>query len=817
MNPCTPPLPPASVAAFAVATFTLLALSSPLAAQTTYTWDGGGTNTGWGNASNWVDDVVPAFNTDAILVFDTNVGTADTTFTGAQRQIRGTTFGANLTGGADNVFDIQTRTSLNSTATNAGANLLFNGGATNASIIVEESATGLRRVRLGAGNVGAISFQTETDLLHDASGVVLQFDANTTGAGALNKHGVGAVTFTRANSFNGLNLSGGTVVAWNTATALGSNSVTLGATGSSSNVSLFLGSTNTYTNAITVSSGSGTRLIGNTDVTNQFVGLGLGAITGNAVLSGGIDLAAGKDVTFAITNYAASTDRMTVRGPITGTGGLAKTGNGILLLTVSNSYSGTTDIQGGKFYLGSAGRLGSGTVTIASGANLDFGTGSGQTNIVANNVSGDGTIIQSTPSTDTRITGNITSTGGLNINNGTLRIGNGGTTGSYSGDATVASGAVLAFARTNAYIHTGKISGAGNVTKVNAGDVTLTASNDYSGVTSLFDGTLVAGDANALSTGDITFRSEGENTGTIRYTAASAGTDWAPRIVNSSGTVRLDTDGNNVNLAGVIDSSNTNGLAKSGAGTLTLGSANTYRGNTTVDAGTLQLAASGALTFVIRGSGVNNRLSGGGTALLEGQFVFDLDEASTDAGATWTIVDSSLGTTYGPGFMVNGFNGSGGLWTLATNGVTYQFEQSTGVLSIAGGTPGAYADWLTNYPSLTGTNALGTADPDGDGLLNDTEFAFGGNPTVGTPALMTARLVGANKVFNWTERTNGVTYVVQQSTSLTNGWTPAAGLVISNSADQTGVLLAPTYVRKEFVISATGKDFYRVQASVDAQ
>jgi hypothetical protein len=31
------------------------------------------------------------------------------------------------------------------------------------------------------------------------------------------------------------------------------------------------------------------------------------------------------------------------------------------------------------------------------------------------------------------------------------------------------------------------------------------------------------------------------------------------------------------------------------------------------------------------------------------------------------------------------------------------------------------------------------------------------------------------------------------------------------------VLLAPTYVRKEFVISATGKDFYRVQASVDAQ
>jgi autotransporter-associated beta strand protein len=156
---------------------------------------------------------------------------------------------------------------------------------------------------------------------------------------------------------------------------------------------------------------------------------------------------------------------------------------------------------------------------------------------------------------------------------------------------------VLAFARSDAYTHGGTISGAGGVTKVNAGDATLTASNDYSGPTTLFAGALVAGDANALGTGAITFNSAGGNSGTIRYTAASAGTDWASRITNSSGTVRLDTAGNNVNLAGAIDSSNTNGLAKSGSGTLTLSGNNAFTGGTTIDAGVLQLNRSGGASL----------------------------------------------------------------------------------------------------------------------------------------------------------------------------------------------------------------------------
>jgi len=796
-----------------VAAFALLALASPLAAQTTYTWDAGGTNTSWGTASNWVGDVVPTFNTNAILVFGTNLGANDTLFTAADRQIRGMTFGANLAA-TDNIVDIRTRTGLSGTA----VNLLLNGAAANASITLDANTASLQRVALGQGNVGAISFQTTTDLFHNASGVVLQFDANTTGAGALNKHGVGAVTFTRANSFNGLNLYGGTVVAWNQTTAMGTNSVTLGATGSSSNVSLFLGNTNTYTNAITVSSGSGTRLIGNTDVTNQLGGFGfITAITGNAILSGGIDLAAGKDVTFAITNYVATTtDRMTVSGAVTGTGGIVKTGNGILVLSVSNSYSGTTDIQGGKFYLGGAGRLGSGAVTISNGANLDFGTGSGQTNIVSNNISGEGAIVQSTASTTTRLTGDVTSTGGLTINNGTLLIGNGGTTGSYNGSTVIDSGATLSFARSNAYTHNGTISGAGNVSKTAAGDVTMTASNSYSGATGLFTGALVAGHANALGTGNINFSTNGGG-GTLRYTAASAGTDWATRIVNSTAAIRLDTDGNNVNLAGVIASNNTGGLTKSGNGTLTLGGANAYTGNTTVSAGALVLATNGSLRFVIGGSATNNRLLGSGTTLLDGQFAFDLTGAATNTNATWTIVAGTLTNSYGTNFIVTGFNGSGGLWTNTTNGVNYVFAQSNSVLSVQStGAPTPYNAWVAYWQGVDSsfTNTAGTDNPDGDPFDNNEEFAFDGNPTVGSPALLTATMVGTNAVFNYVAltNTNAVTYAVQSTTNLAAGpWTDSA-VTISNSLNQSNISQTNSYLRKEFTVPAAGQEFFRVQA-----
>jgi hypothetical protein len=48
------------------------------------------------------------------------------------------------------------------------------------------------------------------------------------------------------------------------------------------------------------------------------------------------------------------------------------------------------------------------------------------------------------------------------------------------------------------------------------------------------------------------------------------------------------------------------------------------------------------------------------------------------------------------------------------------------------GTASPFDTWISNYPSLTGSDALPGADPDGDGIDNEGEFGFDGNPDDGS-------------------------------------------------------------------------------------
>ena len=126
-----------------------------------------------------------------------------------------------------------------------------------------------------------------------------------------------------------------------------------------------------------------------------------------------------------------------------------------------------------------------------------------------------------------------------------------------------------------------------------------------------------------------------------------------------------------------------------------------------------------------------------------------------------------------------------------------------------------YAEWLTNYPTLSETGKL--ADPDGDGFNNGTEFAFDGDPTVGTPALL--HIVGAasNAVVSFVAHNSLFpdNYVVLSTTNLgtanfgTNA--PVTGSIV-NSADQSGLLLSNTYTRKQFTVPLSAKEFFRVKA-----
>ena len=135
----------------------------------------------------------------------------------------------------------------------------------------------------------------------------------------------------------------------------------------------------------------------------------------------------------------------------------------------------------------------------------------------------------------------------------------------------------------------GSLGGKLALTKSAAGTWFLAGSNTYTGTTTLTAGTLVAENANALGNGgNLTFGG-----GTLRYTSDSAGTDWSTRFKNSTAAaIILDLNFQDVTLAGVIDSSNTAGLTRSGAGSLTLSGANTYTGVTTIGGNTASAVAS---------------------------------------------------------------------------------------------------------------------------------------------------------------------------------------------------------------------------------
>ena len=114
-------------------------------------------------------------------------------------------------------------------------------------------------------------------------------------------------------------------------------------------------------------------------------------------------------------------------------------------------------------------------------------------------VSGTGSLVQLGSGTLT-LTGNNTYTGGTTVSAGTLQLGNGGTSGSITGNVT--DNGTLAFDRSDAVTFAGAISGAGSVTQIGIGTTILTGTNTYGGGTTISSGTLQLG--NGGTAGSIT-------------------------------------------------------------------------------------------------------------------------------------------------------------------------------------------------------------------------------------------------------------------------------------------------------------------------
>lgn len=154
----------------------------------------------------------------------------------------------------------------------------------------------------------------------------------------------------------------------------------------------------------------------------------------------------------------------------------------------------------------------------------------------------------------------------------------------------------------------------------------------------------------------------------------------------------LRPDNSGIELNGVI--SGTGGITQAAStltnagtatGTVTLNANNTYTGDTLVNNGTLALSSTGGLKFKIGADDVNNKITGAGTVSLDGLFTFDLTNASTIIGDSWNIVNvATLTESYGGNFAISGFtpDGGGDLWNGSANGASYQFSETSGVLTV---------------------------------------------------------------------------------------------------------------------------------------
>src|SRR5271165_6292706 len=170
--------------------------------------------------------------------------------------------------------------------------------------------------------------------------------------------------------------------------------------------------------------------------------------------------------TFEIDNASAVTE---VTGAISGTGQLTKTGSGALVLIGTNTYSGGTTISAGTLQIGNGGTSGSIVGNVADNGTLAFDRSDAVT--FSGVISGTGSLVQLGSGTLV-LTGNNTYTGGTTISAGTLQIGNGGTTGSITGNVT--DNGTLAFDRSDAVTFAGAISGTGSLAQLGSGTLTLT-------------------------------------------------------------------------------------------------------------------------------------------------------------------------------------------------------------------------------------------------------------------------------------------------------------------------------------------------------
>jgi hypothetical protein len=121
-------------------------------------------------------------------------------------------------------------------------------------------------------------------------------------------------------------------------------------------------------------------------------------------------------------------------------------------------------------------------------------------------------------------------------------------------------------------------------------------------------------------------------------------------------------------------------------------------------------------------------------------------------------------------------------------------------------------DYFSSF-GLTGANAALTADPDGDGLSNAQEFAFGAVPNVAGSLPITTSNTGGSLKMVFLGRTTGVTYNVVTYTSLTSG-TPSTNAPTTVNPQPSGLPTGYTQYEASLDSSTGTRKFMKVDAVI---
>lgn len=492
-----------------------------------------------------------------------------------------------LSGGASTYTGTTTIGSLAATGGTLAVNVLADGGVASSIGLSSNAASNLV---LNNGTLQYLGAGNSTDRLFTL-GPASALDAS--GTGAVQFTNTGAIAFSgAANSAQAVTLTGTSTD--NNSLALqiadnGTGKTSLSKTGTGTWI--LRNAASTYTGITTITGG----VLGVDHLNNG----GQASSIGSSSNAAG-NLVIGNGATLRYTGAGDTTDRLFTLSA--GTSVIESSGTGAIV------FSNT----------GSAAYAGNGNRTLGLG-----GTNTGNNTMGGTIIDGPGgiTTVGKNDAGTWLLTGNNTYTGNTVINNGLLQLGNGGTTGSIASPTIIVDTAgTLGFNRSDTMELDGTISGAGAVAQSGTGTTVLTATETYTGGTTINAGTLQLGNggANGSIVGNVT------DNGTLAFNRSDIYT-----------------------FGGLV--SGTGGLTQDGSGTTVLTGANTYKGATTVAEGTLlvnadQTAATGDTT-VQNGAilGGNGTLGGNVTVAQGGT----LNPGASDGAAGTLTVNGNLSLATG--------------------------------------------------------------------------------------------------------------------------------------------------------------------------